>query len=221
MIDESKARGLQAMYDAGAVGALQALQEECAGIALRVLRCQAQGSQLFLTRERAEEIAHNASARLMEQYLKHPEFRVRRFAKYLGYRVNEELFVDPRLKQKSFEAKVVPVDGTIFDFADLSERTTVAVMTEDAAQDLAESHEWGKKAVADLCRSRSYRQAIRRIAGYVGKRWIYDHAESLHEVYRALHWRAGENGGVSRSGLSAVRKSLLQGKRDQREQAHK
>ncbi len=216
MIDESKAIGLQEMYMAGALGALQPLHEECTAIAYRVVKTEYK--HLYLSREKVEEIAHDAAARLIERYYKDPAFHVRRFAKSLSYSVKKEVLADPRSKQKFFEARVRFVNGAITKIPDGREKT---VSCDDLALELAESHEWGKKAVADLCRSRSYRQAIRRIAVYVGRQWIYDHSAALHGVYKTLHRPQGKGGRLSPTGLRAVRKVLLQDKQDKREPADK
>jgi hypothetical protein len=216
LIDERRAHGLQAMYHAGAAGALQPLQEACAEIAQRITTAKVRRLRLPFSHDRIKEIAHDASSGLVSRFLDDPGFRVKRFSKMLGYRVQDELFVSPRQRQKTFEARVLFKDSPLESCAE-----TVPTRETDSALELAESHRWGKKAVADLCRARSYRQAIKRIAAYVERRWIYDHADALHEVYRALHAKKGKDGSVSRSGLAGVRRSLLQGRRDQHEPAGK
>lgn len=213
MIDESRAHGLQAMYHAGATGALQALQEACTEIAFRIAMSYVKRLHLPYQRDRVEEIAHDAAASLIERYLKRQDSHVRRFSKILGYEVRDQLFVDPRLKQKTFEAKVV-----FKEFLEPSEVEVSVQLGGDAAMEIASSHRWGKKAMADLCRSRSYRQAIKRMAVYVERRWIYDHAGALHDVFRALHAKKGPNGSPTRSGLAGVRGALREGQRREREQ---
>jgi hypothetical protein len=213
MIDERRAHGLQVMYHAGAAGALQALNEACTLIAHRIVRAHVHRMRLPIQHERIQEIAHDASTRLIGRYLSDPDFRVRRFSKMLGYRVREELFISPRQRQKVFEAHVLTMD-----IPDAPSAVSETPAAGDPVLELAESNVWGKKAVADLCRSRSYRQAVKRIAAYVERRWIYDHAEALHAVYRALHAPQGANGRVSRSGLVGVRAALLRGRKPEREQ---
>lgn len=204
MISEARAHGLQAMYLAGAIGALAALREECTSISCRIINAKVRKMHLPVSRERIEEIASDSASMLIARFLSDPGFHVRRFGKMLGYRINDELFISPRQKQRTFEARI-----QFKDFLSDTACESGADPVDDAALDLATSHPWGKKAVADLCRSRSYRQAIKRIATYVERRWIYDHATGLHQVYRALHTKTGPRGSVSRSGLSAVRKELL------------
>ena len=201
------------MYLSGTDGALQPLAEECMAIAQQITWGNVRKLRLCVGHDRVEQIAHDASAALMESYLRDGAFRVSRFATYLSYRVKDQLFISPRQKQKMFEARVIFEENV--KPCDHEER---ASHNGDALLEIAESHSWGKKAVADLCRSRSYRQAIKRIAAYVERRWIYDHAEALHQVYRALHAKKGENGGVSRSGLVGVRKALLRRRETEHEQ---
>jgi hypothetical protein len=223
MINEAKARGLQQMFQGGATGALQPLYEECVGIAYQIAKRKVRklnGEAAAFNRDRLIDIAHGASIRLIERYLKDSSFPCRSFTRYLDYKVSAEMFISPKQKQKTFEDKieykldiVAPAGMSITD-----------VITTDLVLEIANSDPWGKKAIADLCRSRSYRQAVRRIAVYVQRRWIYDHAEALHQIYRTLH-RGGSSkgkvGGIRGGGLVAVRKRILQGKRDQQEQADK
>jgi hypothetical protein len=212
MRSEARAHGLQAMYQAGAVGALEALNEECTAIAVQIARSKVRRLRICVQRDRIEQIAHDASSRLMERYLRDACFHVRHFSVLLSHRVKDELFVSPRQKQQTFEARVQYGND-----AEPSELELATATSSDAAIDIATSHRWGKKAVADLCRSRSYRQAIKRISAYVERRWIYEHASSLHEVYRTLHAKQGAHGRVSRSGLMAVREELLRSRRAERE----
>lgn len=217
-MDESKARGLQSMYEAGAPAALQALHEECTLMAQTLARDEMKSYGLPLSHDRAQQIASDAAGALMVRYLADPGFTVKRFSKYLGFRVREQLFISPRQKQRTFEDKTIFSDEAVANSTTEDLHADVAAVR-DRLLELVESHPRGKKAAADLCRSRSYRQAIRRVSAYVGRQWIYDHAEALHEVYRALHWKEGANGRLHRSGLAAVREALLQGKRDQRKPA--
>lgn len=212
MIGEARAHGLQAMYVAGAVGALQALQEECTSIAQRLALSKIRKLHIFVEHDKVEQIAHDASTKLMERYLQDPDFKVRHFSKMLGYKIKDELFISPRQRQKTFEASIICKD------VETSGPYFSPEIMDDAALDIAISHQWGKKALADLCRSRSYRQAIKRISAYVERRWIYDHASALHEVYRTLHSPKGADGRLSRSGLVAVRKELLRRRKPEHQQ---
>lgn len=231
MIDESRARGLQSMYQAGAVGALSPLYEECTGIAYMIALKKARGMNGdggVFTHDKLVEIAGSAAIELVKRYLSDSDFHVRRFTKFLDYRVRDAMFTPLKYTQQTFEDKVeyrLEIDG--FETFKPNESFHDPYLTHfeisfgtDPLLEIVCSHPKGKKIAADLCRSRSYRQAIRRIAVYVERRWIYEHAEALHEVYRTLHSKTQDRG-ISRGGLSAVRKRLLQGKRYQREQADK
>lgn len=208
------------MYQGGAVSALQPLYEECLGIAYQITKQKVRGMNgeaILYPHERLVEIAHGASVRLIQRYLEKPDFNCRHFAKSLDFMVQKEMFIPKGSKQRSFEA-AISIESEL-DFWE-RENEIIPLGCDDKLSDIAFNHPRGRKMAADLCRSRSYRQAIRRISEYVEREWIYDHATSLHEVYRALH-RKTKVGGISGSGLGAVRRRILQSKRDKQEQASK
>ena len=207
MIDEAKARGLQSMYRAGAGGALQPLYEECSSIAYAIALKKARASRSNgFNHSRLVEISHAAAVKLIERYVDNPAFHVRHFAYYIGKEVTHAMFTPARYSQQRFEESVTMVRE--IEFWETVDKLAPKG-TDDAAVAIATSHKWGKKAIADLCRSRSYRLAIRRIAVYAERKWIYDHAEDLHAVYRTLH-RKTPGSRIRGSGLGEVRHRLLQ-----------
>ena len=204
MIDNSRARGLQAMYHAGAVGALNALAEECTRIAFILVKTICRKKALRFSRDRMEEIAHDAAALIIARFLKCPDYTVRKFYSAQWDAVQCVMFDSHRRKQKSFEKNQVSLPVGI--------RASEAQLTEPvnpstALDELVSDHPAGKRIAIDLSRSKSYSMAVRRIACYVERQWINEHAEALHEVCRVLHWKAGKAGGVSRTGLDAVRQA--------------
>jgi len=205
------------MYQAGAAGALQPLYEECSAIAYAIALKKARASRKpnGFNHGRLVEIAHAAAVKLIERYVGNPAFHVRHFAYYIGKEVSHAMFTPPRYSQQRFEESVTMVRE--IEFWETVDKLAPKG-TDDVAVAIATSHKWGKKAIADLCRSRSYRLAIRRIAVYVERKWIYDHAEDLHAVYRTFH-RKTPGSRIRGGGLGAVRHRLLQDQQRHRELA--
>ncbi len=209
MIDNSKARGLQEIYKAGGEGALNALAEECERIAYVLVKAQCRKCGLYFEREKLEEYAHDAAAQFISQYLKHADYTVRSFSGRIRRDVLNVMFGRARNKQDSFEDGQLQHDGALENREAGDARAEVNPTT--ALDELVADHPEGKKIAADLYRSKSYAQAVRRIATYVGREWIYKHAEKMHFVFKAFRWRPGANGRIPRGGTGGVRQSVLRG----------
>lgn len=189
------------MYHAGAVGALNALAEECTRIALILVKTICKKKVLRFSRDRIEEIAHDAAALIIARYLKSPEYTVRRFYAALWDAAQEIMFDGHRRRQKSFEDRQIsmPPERQIF------ERYTDEMINPSTALDeLVADHAQGKRIAIDLSRSKSYAMAIRRISCYVERQWIYEHAEKLHTIFKTLRWRPGKNRSQSENRVASV-----------------
>lgn len=186
MIDNSKARGLQEMYKAGAIGALNALAIECEAISAILVKALCRKYGLRFEREKLEEFAHDAAAQFIVQYLKHDDYSVRSFSGRIRRDVLNVMFGRARNKQDSFEDGQMQHDDC---FIDLSHPTHEAINPRTALDELVADHSMGKKIAADLYRSKSYTMAVRRIAAYAGREWVYQHAEKLHSVFKTFRWR--------------------------------
>jgi hypothetical protein len=103
MIDNSRARGLQEMYLAGCLGALEALSEECIAMAYVLVKNQCRKYGLRFDRDRLEELAHDAAAQFIAQYLKHDDYRVDNFSGRILKDVQNVMFGRARSKQSCFE----------------------------------------------------------------------------------------------------------------------
>lgn len=219
MIDNSKARGLQEIYKAGGRGALNALAIECEGIAFVLVLAQCRKYGLHFEREKLEEFAHDAAAQFITQYLKHADYSVRSFSGRIKRDVLNVMFGRARNKQYSFEDGQLQHDDSYPGGGVDSRVSEINLST--ALDDLVADHEQGKKIAADLYRSRSYRVAVRRIAVYVEREWIYQHAEKMHCVFKTFRWRPSESGRVPGAGARGVPQDVLPGKQAKRKQPAK
>jgi len=221
MNDEQRAIGLQSIYHAGRREALAPLRDCCQAIASSIVRCERRRLGIHLSVADIEEISSDAAAQLIENYLRNPSYIVRWFRVRLVYEVRNVLYAPLRSKQRHFEDHLT-ITGDIDKHSsgpDDRERVPEAA----ALDALVAEHPKGKKIAADLCRSLYYRVAIRRIAAYVDRRWIYEHAEALHQVFRTFHWRPAPRGGQSQPAARAggLRETLRRGKRDERVESHR
>ena len=188
MIDNSRAHGLQEIYKAGAPGALNALAIECEAIAVVLVLAQCRKYCLRFEKERVEEFAHDAAAQFISQYLKHDDYNVRSFSARIRRDVLNVMFGRKRNKQNAFEDRQLQLDES-HDTLTAPEGFRIDINPSTALAELVADHPQGKKIAADLARSKSYSQAIRRIAVYVGREWIYEHAEKIQFVFRVFHWK--------------------------------
>lgn len=210
-MSEHRAIGLQSIYRAGRKEALGALAEDCKAIAAHIVRTECRSHGLHFTVERIEELAHEASARFIEQYLKHPGYEVRNFGCRIRYDVRHVMYDRERKKQKSFEAHQELMGET--EKYPTQDREPQRFSPASALDELVADHPRGKKIAADLYRTRNYRLAVKRIAVYVERRWIYEHAEALHQIFATFHWRPPRApGGVPGTGPAELRSALLRGK---------
>jgi hypothetical protein len=180
-----EATGLQAMYQAGARGALDALASKCNVIALILVKAKCRKYHVTFRREKLEEIAHDAAAQFIAMYLKRPGYSVRCFSARIEKDVLNLMFGRARNKQDAFEDSVLTTDHAL----KAERRARENIVPQTALDDLVAEHELGKKIAADLYRSRSYAVAVRRISAYVDQRWIYQHAEKMHFVFKTFRWR--------------------------------
>ncbi len=246
MIDNSKARGLQEIYKAGCVGALNALAIECEAIAFVLVKALCRKYGLRFERERIMEMAHDAAAQFIAQYLKHSDYNVRCFSARIKRDVLNVMFGRARNKQDSFEDGqlqwIEPVgvsswqenyrkDKPIAKNNNRRGKWEAAIPSREsqkesfnpstALDELVSDHPQGKKIAADLYRSRSYSTAVRRIAAYVGREWVYQHAEKMHFIFKTFRWRPRESSRISGAGARGVLQDVLPGKQTKREQLDK
>jgi hypothetical protein len=210
MIDNSKARGLQEIYKARGNGALNALAVECEGIAFIIVKAQCRKYGLRFEREKVLEFAHDAAAQFISQYLKHADYNVRSFSARIRRDVLNVMFGRKRNKQNAFEDGLVQILSPYSRTQIIDGQMLQQHMNSSTALDeLIADHPQGMKIAADLARSKSYSQAIRRIAIYVGREWIYEHAEKMHHVWKTFRWKPETKGGIRRTGVRRLCPGLL------------
>ncbi len=216
MIDNAKALGLQEIYKAGCIGALNALAMECEGIAFVLVKAQCRKYGLYFEHERIREYAHDAAAQFIAQYLKHSDYSVRSFSGRIRRDVLNVMFGRARNKQDSFEDEQLQHEDAFIDKHGGNGHEAINPGT--GLEDLVAEHPEGKKIAADLYRSRSYTVAVRRIAAYVERGWIYEHAERLHYIFKTFRWRPSAKGRTSRTGSRGVPEAVLCSERPERKQ---
>ena len=251
MRDDFRAQELQSMYHAGAVGALNALAEECTRITFILVKTICKKKVLRFSRDRMEEIAHDAAALIIARYLKSPEYTVRKFYAALWDAAQEIMFDGHRRRQKSFEENQssLPQDmsGQISyikndgskqansflesDIIDIKIRrkkyTLLEQLNPDAydprifLDELVADHPRGKRIVIDLARAKSYKMAIRRIESYVRREWIYAHAEKIYTVFKTLHWKENTRGRLLGAISGSILESFLYNQQSKSEQSNK
>lgn len=222
MIDNSKARGLQQLYHAGAPDALNALAVECEGIAFVLVKAQCRKYGLYFESEKILEFAHDASAQFIAQYLKHDDYTVRSFSGRIRKDVENVMFGRARNKQNAFEdGQVQNIDLKTIRYSVVVHDGTVTIPINPitALDEIVADHTQGKKIAADLYRSKSYSAAIRRIAAYVDRDWIYAHAEKMHFIFKTFRWRPGKGDRLPKNGSRRVCGEVLRSQRAESQQS--
>lgn len=183
MIDDSIAVELQERYLAGDKRMLSGLYCEVKRMSDMILKQIAKSVHRDLTEREAEEMSHDASSRLLSQYLKHPGYRVRNFRVRVRDECMFRLFDGGHQDRpsKKIEREMMPLEaaeqvksGNGNGHEDIS----------FSFQDIMTEHPMGAQIIIDLFKARSYREAVESIASYATKRWLYDHAVRLKYVYK-------------------------------------
>jgi hypothetical protein len=176
VIDNAKARGLQEIFSAGRREALEPLAVECRAIAFEIAK-----KYHRFPRERREEIAHEATSRLIERYLKNPAYHVRSFSGILRTEVLHVVTGGVKNGRPCVEIErtMASIDeGVITDTRQSKgdERTYF--------DDLRTEHPEGDRIILDLYRATTFRAAVLRLSEYVDRRWLYDRSAKLRTVYK-------------------------------------
>jgi hypothetical protein len=186
LIDDAKAQGLQAIYKAGRAEALNALAAECQGIALEIIKVRLRRRGLQFQRSAMEDLAHEASTRLISRYLTTPGYIVRRFPRVLRDDVTNVMTDGGHQDRPKATAmrETVEADDTL-----PAECREAKDDVRDFARDLESEHPRGAEILVDIYRATSFRAAMLKLAEYVDKRWLYDRAVKLRTVYRMTRRR--------------------------------
>jgi len=180
-IDETNAALLQEKGD------LEGLYIECSKIALSLLSATCRRVGLVLGQDEMDRLSHEVSSRLIEKYKKDPDYKVRGFAKRLGFIVNSVLW---NKKEQNWDIQTVPLTDDLM-LSGYKDPTDInpGGLEQWALLDILTEHNEGNRIVYVLWRSRSWRAAILGLAKFVRDMWIIDHKHQLLHVYRVFHWR--------------------------------
>lgn len=163
--------------------AFNQLYRDCRKIAVQQLKYTSTKSQYVFDRDRFNQIVDDATANLLEYYVRKPEYVVRHFKTRIFQEIRRVLYAPYGRDacDKGWNEHHVQLDDEHFTIPQPEVETNDLTY---ALQDILSEHPKGKQIVIDIYRAQSYKQAILTIAGYVDKRWIYDRAQQLHRVYK-------------------------------------
>lgn len=176
-VDDKIASHLQDLVRRGDRGALTALYCEARYIATILCKTILRRRKERMSTEQIAMIAHDAATVLMIRYLKDRAYRVRNFRAVLYLEVLNLVTGGHRKTVKHSEIAESDIP---------EKRESAAADPRDYLHDLLSEHQAGPRVVYDLARSKSYREAVHRIAEYTGRRWIRDRARKLIRVYETL-----------------------------------
>jgi hypothetical protein len=160
---------------------LDALAVECRNIAFEITKKYPR-----FDRSRREDIAHEATSRLIERYLKKPGYHVRSFASMLRTEIRHVVTNGGHNNRPS--AEIERTMGCIDDSIIADERE----QQEDRryfVEDIRSEHLEGERILLDLFRATTFRAAVLQLSTYVDKRWLYDRSVKLRTVYRMTRRR--------------------------------
>lgn len=185
MKDDTRAKACQAVYiltrDDIALGELY---KECIDITRDRLSYALHSTQFSMDRDRFDRVVNDATINLLEYYLKKRDYVVRFFNQRLLQEVRRVLYSPHGVhaNDNKWDKRNVQLadEHAEIESPQLEEKTDLSY----ALQDILSEHEYGKKIVIDIYRSKTYKAAILTISKYVSKRWIYDRAEKLYRVYK-------------------------------------
>ena len=183
MIDDSVASRLQTLYLAGNPRMLSALYCEVRRMAELMLRQMAAKVHRDLSTQERADMAHDAASRLCARYLRPEGYRVIYFGKTTWRECQYQLFDGGHQDRpgKKIQREMVPIEAA----ANVkSGNGNGHEDTTDSLKDILHDHPQGSQIIIDIFTSKSYREAVERIASYVNKRWMLDHAMRLKYVYK-------------------------------------
>ena len=161
---------------AGRREALDALAVECRKIAFEIVKKYSR-----LDRSRREDIAHEATARLIERYLRKPDYRVRSFSSTLR---TEILHVVTNGGHSNRPSAQIERTMTCVDDSMVADQREQGDDNRYFVDDIRSEHPQGERILLDLFRATTFRGAVLQLATYVDRRWLYDRSYKLRTVYR-------------------------------------
>lgn len=175
---EEEIQGLYVRYLGGDGPAFDAMYSRLVPMASSMVTKRFNKSGIS-NKDKADDIAHMAVARLYERVLSKGR-PVRRFGKMLWYEVR--YFFDPRYRENR-ECLDIPPDAASSDSKSSSLESFIGEVLEMKN---------GKRLLVDMVAASKYSGFVRRIGNYIEKRWIYNHAEDLQCQYRKISQMLGK-----------------------------
>lgn len=143
---------------------------------------------LRLSLDRRQEVVHDATTRLLSQYLKKPE--------------QESIPLVSRMHLELLYQLHNPSQVKIDQQIELTPQHSLPLYEEESTEPVdyvtmigSDETVQGKRIIVDLHRNRYYKRAILTIAEYTPKAWIYNHAVELHTIWQILKMKGGRRYG--------------------------
>ena len=177
-VDDSIARNLQEGVHRGERQAMTLLYAELRHVAIILCKSFLQKRGQRMPEEKIAEVAHDAVTVLMTRYMKDRAYHVRNFRAALWLELLQVITGGRR--------KPVPAEEVSEAVAAQEHGGNGHEDPREYLHDLLGEHRCGSRVVFDLARSKTYPEAVRRIAEYTGRQWIRDRARKLVRVYETL-----------------------------------
>ncbi|MFA5377273.1 MAG: hypothetical protein WC455_16100 [Dehalococcoidia bacterium] len=175
ILDETRARELQARYLEGDQDALGGLYLEIRSIARKWAAIILSAKHLPVSKQKLDIISHDAATKIILLYLKNSDYSIYSFYERVRLEVMKALFHKNLRKDEQTE----DIEALRIPYVARETRKH-----NDAMQSVMTECPQGNRVVLDLAGSRWYKEAINKISAYVSRPWIYDHAVELHTLYR-------------------------------------
>lgn len=143
-----------------------------------------------LPQNRMEEIAHDATARIMERMERNPSYRIKSVRQVLGYEIRGQVY-DRKLV--AWESRASPLQDAAISEKSLAEPGLLS--------DLLVQPD-GQRIVLEIYYAKSFRSLCLRLESVNGMRWLCDNVQAVKSVYdntRGLKCRERRRGRPSES----------------------
>lgn len=134
---------------------------------------------LVFSADKKREVIHDTAAGIVEYYLKHPE---RTHSLGIHGKINMQILHQLHSsKARRWNNEDVELDADLAAPTKVVEELDPMTFVDDIRKD---SRVEGKRIIFDLYTAKYYRSAIKRIALYTPKPWMYNHATQLATIFR-------------------------------------
>lgn len=175
MVDERLARSLQETYlETRDQTTLAHLKAEVEAIAASLARKHMAKTGCYYSDDDMMILADACAIRFIEQYLKHEDWMCRKFAPRVMLEVKYYLY-----NRKAKREEPVQIDNNVQEAEHVRPEDTGHILG-----DIIASNKYWRNVLLDCYKAKSYKAFILGISSYSRRRWIYDHAERLHLLYK-------------------------------------